>query len=70
MADIFKALIDTELNLEKVEMQLQDLNDTKVLDVQLKNKNNKQFASDIQKGLEKTKIDTSAVTKSLADSFG
>lgn len=70
MADIFKALIDAELNLEKVEMQLQDLNDTKVmLDVQLKNKNNKQFASDIQKGLEKTKIDTSAVTKSLADSF-
>lgn len=70
MADIFKALIDAELNLEKVETQLQGLNDTKVmLDVQLKNKNNKQFASDIQKGLEKTKIDTSAVTKSLADSF-
>ena len=71
MADNFKALIDAELNLNKVESQLKELSSQKVmLDVQLKSKDTgKRIALEIQSGLNKIKVDTAAFSRQLADSF-
>lgn len=71
MADNFKAIVDAELNLDKVETQIKELNNKTIkLKVELSNKDTgKELASNIQKGLKATKIDTSAVSKQLAESF-
>lgn len=71
MADNFKALIDAELNLNKIESQLKELSSQKVmLDVQLKSKDTgKRIALEIQSGLNKIKVDTAAFSRQLADSF-
>lgn len=68
----FSTLINAELNLQKVETQLKELNNKKIeLEVELKSNKDeaKILASNIEKGLKNTKIDTSAISKQLADSF-
>lgn len=68
----FNTIINAELDLSKIEAQLKDLNNKKVeLDVEIKDNMDaaKRLASNIGKGLKSTKIDTSAMSKQLADSF-
>ena len=39
------------------------------LDIDINNQNIKNISKNIEKGIKETKIDTSAITKQLADSF-
>lgn len=68
----FEAIIKAHLELEEVEKQLNELNNKKInLQAEIINNKDtgKELASNIQKGLKATKIDTSAVSKQLAESF-
>lgn len=68
----FEAIIKARLELEEVEKQLKELNNKKInLQAEIINNKDtgKELASNIQKGLKATKIDTSAVSKQLAESF-
>ena len=63
--------IDTELNTSEVEKQIKDLSNRKIqLDIEVGAKDQaSKIAKDIERGLKNTKIDASAMAKSLADSF-
>lgn len=70
MADEFQALISAELQLDKVESQIKELNNRKIsLDVEVKKDATKQLTSNIEKGLKAAKVDTSSISKQLANSF-
>lgn len=63
--------IDAELNTSEVENQLKQLSNRKIqLDIEVGTKDQaSKIAKDIERGLKNTKIDASAMAKSLADSF-
>ena len=63
--------IGADLDLSKVQEQLNSIKNQKVtLDVEIKgNDDAKNLAKSIEKGLKATKIDTSSLSKQLADSF-
>ena len=63
--------IDADLNTSEVEKQLKELGNKKIqldIEVGIKDQASK-IAKDIEQGLRNTKIDASAMAKSLADSF-
>lgn len=63
--------IGADLNLSKVQEQLNEIKNQKVtLDVEIKgNDDARNLAKSIEKGLKATKIDTSGLSKQLADAF-
>lgn len=67
----FVMQIGADLDLSKVQEQLDSIKNQKVtLDVEIKgNDNAKNLAKSIEKGLKATKIDTSGLSKQLADAF-
>lgn len=73
MAEDFKINIDAELNTEEAEQKLNALLNEKrkiTLDVEVSGQDTaKKLKQNIENGLKNVKIDTSAMSKSLADSF-
>ena len=73
MAEDFKINIDAELNTEEAEQKLNALLNEKrkiTLDVEVSGQDTaKKLKQNIENGLKNVKIDTSAMGKSLADSF-
>lgn len=70
MADEFTARINAELNLDKIEDQIKELNNRKIkLSIEVDGDQNKKLAKSIENGLKNTKFDTSSVAKQIADSF-
>ena len=73
MAEDFKINIDAELNTEEAEQKLNTLLNEKrkiTLDVEVSGQDTaKKLKQNIENGLKNVKIDTSAMSKSLADSF-
>lgn len=79
MAEDFRARVTGELDLSEAEGKLQQFLNNKnklKIDVEL-NQNSakklsssaKKLSSDIEKGVKQTKLDTSSISKQLADSF-
>lgn len=72
MAQDFKARITAELDTAQAEAKLQQFLNNKnklQIDVELKQDSAKKLISDIEKGVKSTKLDTSSISKQLADSF-
>lgn len=72
MAEDFKIQVETDLDTSKAEQKLNALLKEKrqiKLDIDINNQNIKNISKNIEKGIKDTKIDTSALTKQLADSF-
>lgn len=72
MAEDFRIQVETDLDTSKAEQKLNALLKEKrqiKLDIDINNQNIKNISKNIEKGIKNTKIDTSAITKQLADSF-
>lgn len=72
MAEDFRIQVETDLDTSKAEQKLNALLKEKrqiKLDIDINNQNIKNISKNIEKGIKDTKIDTSAITKQLADSF-
>ena len=70
MADNFKALISAELDLDKIEQQIKDIENKKIqLKVEVDQDAGKRLAESISRGLKSTKGGLSDITKQLTDSF-
>lgn len=72
MAEDFRIQVETDLDTSKAEQKLNTLLKEKrqiKLDIDINNQNIKNISKNIEKGIKDTKIDTSAITKQLADSF-
>ena len=72
MAEDFRIQVKTDLDTSKAEQKLNALLKEKrqiKLDIDINNQNIKNISKNIEKGIKETKIDTSAITKQLADSF-
>lgn len=72
MADDFQVKITADLDTSEAEQKLNNLiNDKNKLkiDVELNQNSAKKLSSDIEKGVKQTKLDTSSISKQLADSF-
>ena len=72
MAEDFRIQVETDLDTSKAEQKLNALLKEKrqiKLDIDINNQNVKNISKNIEKGIKDTKIDTSALTKQLADSF-
>lgn len=72
MAEDFRIQVETDLDTSKAEQKLNALLKEKrqiKLDIDINNQNVKNISKNIEKGIKDTKIDTSAITKQLADSF-
>lgn len=72
MAEDFRIQVETDLDTAKAEQKLNALLKEKrqiKLDIDINNQNIKNISKNIEKGIKNTKIDTSAITKQLADSF-
>lgn len=72
MAEDFRIQVETDLDTAKAEQKLNALLKEKrqiKLDIDINNQNVKNISKNIEKGIKDTKIDTSAITKQLADSF-
>lgn len=72
MAEDFRIQVETDLDTAKAEQKLNALLKEKrqiKLDIDINNQNIKNISKNIEKGIKDTKIDTSAITKQLADSF-
>ena len=72
MAEDFRIQVETNLDTSKAEQKLNALLKEKrqiKLDIDINNQNVKNISKNIEKGIKDTKIDTSAITKQLADSF-
>ena len=66
----FQAHVDAVLNSEELEKKLKDIENRKVkIDVELAKDSTRNLAANIEKGLKQTKVDTSSLSKQLADSF-
>lgn len=72
MADDFQVKITADLDTSEAEQKLNNLiNDKNKLkiDVELNQNSAKKLSSDIEKGVKQTRLDTSFISKQLADSF-
>lgn len=72
MAEDFKVKIEADLDTEQADEKIEKLINKKRtirLDVDINNQNAKSITDNIQKGLSKTKLDTSNISKQIADSF-
>lgn len=72
MADDFQVKITADLDTSDAEQKLNDLINNKnklKIDVELNQNSAKKLSSDIEKGVKQTKLDTSSISKQLADSF-
>lgn len=72
MAEDFRIQVETDLDTSKAEQKLNALLKEKrqiKLDIDINNQNIENISKNIEKGIKNTKIDTSAITKQLADSF-
>lgn len=72
MAEDFRARVTGELDLSEAEGKLQQFLNNKnklKIDVELNQNSAKKLSSDIEKGVKQTKLDTSSISKQLADSF-
>lgn len=72
MAEDFRIQVEADLDTSKAEQKLNALLKEKrqiKLDIDINNQNIKNISKNIEKGIKDTKIDTSAITKQLADSF-
>lgn len=72
MADDFQVKITADLDTSEAEQKLNNLiNDKNKLkiDVELNQNSAKKLSSDIEKGVKQTRLDTSSISKQLADSF-
>lgn len=72
MAEDFRIQVETDLDTSKAEQKLNALLKEKrqiKLDIDINNQNVKNISKNIEKGIKDTRIDTSAITKQLADSF-
>lgn len=72
MAEDFRIQVETDLDTSKAEQKLNALLKEKrqiKLDIDINNQNVKNISKNIEKGIKDTKIDMSAITKQLADSF-
>lgn len=72
MPEDFKIQVEADLDTSKAEKKLADLTKDKKtikLDIDINNQNLNNLQKNIEKGIKNTKIDTSAITKQIADSF-
>ena len=72
MSEDFKIQVEANLDTSKAEKKLADLTkDKKIikLDIDINNQNLNNLQKNIEKGIKNTKINTSAITKQIADSF-
>ena len=70
MADKFVAQLSAQLDLSKVEQQIQDLNNKKItLNVEVEQNAAKRLAESIQRGFKQTKVQFPDIATQLADSF-
>ena len=72
MPEDFKIQVEADLDTSKAEKKLADLTKDKKtikLDIDINNQNFNNLQKNIEKGIKNTKIDTSAITKQIADSF-
>lgn len=72
MPEDFKIQVEADLDTSKAEKKLADLTKDKKtikLDIDIKNQNLNSLQKNIKKGIKNTKIDTSAITKQIAESF-
>ena len=72
MAEDFKVKIEADLDTEQADQKIEKLVNKKrtiKLDVDINGQNAKSITDNIQKGLSKTKLDTSNISKQIADSF-
>lgn len=72
MAEDFKIKIEADLDTEQADQKIEKLVNKKrtiKLDVDINGQNAKSITDNIQKGLSKTKLDTSNISKQIADSF-
>ena len=72
MPEDFKIQVEADLDTSKAEKKLADLTKDKKtikLDIDIKNQNLNSLQKNIEKGIKNTKIDTSAITKQIAESF-
>lgn len=72
MAEDFKIKIEADLDTEQADQKIEKLVNKKrtiKLDVDINGQNAKSITDNIQKGLSKTKFDTSNISKQIADSF-
>lgn len=72
MAEDFKIKIEADLDTEQADQKIEKLVNKKrtiKLDVDINGQNAKSITDNIQKGLSKTKLDTSNISKKIADSF-
>ena len=72
MADDFQVKITADLDTSDAEQKLNDLINNKnklKIDVELNQNSAKKLSSDIEKGVKQTRLDTSSISKQLADSF-
>lgn len=72
MAEDFQVKIEADLDTEQADQKIEKLVNKKrtiKLDVDINGQNAKSITDNIQKGLSKTKLDTSNISKQIADSF-
>lgn len=72
MAEDFRVKIEADLDTEQADQKIEKLINKKRtirLDVDINGQNAKSITDNIQKGLSKTKLDTSNISKQIADSF-
>ena len=72
MAEDFRVKIEADLDTEQADQKIEKLINKKrtiKLDVDINGQNAKSITDNIQKGLSKTKLDTSNISKQIADSF-
>lgn len=72
MTDDFQVKITADLDTSDAEQKLNDLINNKnklKIDVELNQNSAKKLSSDIEKGVKQTRLDTSSISKQLADSF-
>ena len=72
MAVTFQVKITADLDTSDAEQKLNDLINNKnklKIDVELNQNSAKKLSSDIEKGVKQTRLDTSSISKQLADSF-
>ena len=72
MPEDFKIQVEADLDTSKAEKKLADLTKDKKtikLDIDINNQNLNNLQKNIEKGIKNTKIDTSAITKQIAESF-
>ena len=72
MAEDFKVKIEADLDTAQADEKIEKLINKKrtiKLDIDINGQNSKSITDNIQKGLSKTKLDTSNISKQIADSF-